>query len=55
MKNMGFDVLDIAYINGVELVAKKMNDSDQIVWWDIKVEGKGFSKFFKGSIKEACE
>ena len=54
MNNMGFEIVDIAYINGVELVAKRMNDSTQIIWWDIKVEGSGFNSFFKGSIRKAC-
>lgn len=54
MNRMDFPIEDIAYINGIELVAKKMNDSDRIIWWDMRAEGSGFSRLFKGSIKNAC-
>lgn len=48
----GFDsICDIAFINGVELVASKMNDSENLFWRSVEVEGSGFTHLFKGSIK----
>lgn len=49
----GFDwICDVAYINGKELVASKMNDSDKLWWRHLEVEGSGFTQLFKGSIRD---
>lgn len=48
----GFDwICDVAYINGREFVASKKNDSDDLWWRRLEVEGSGFTQLFKGSIK----
>lgn len=52
MHDAGFDwICDIAYVNGHELVASKCNDSEELWWRSIEVEGSGFTQLFKGSIK----
>ena len=52
MHTFGFDwICDIAYINGQELVASKMNDCDELWWRPLEVEGSGFARLFKGSIR----
>lgn len=56
MNLAGFDwICDVAYKNGVELVASKMADSDELWWRPIDVEGDGFCALFKGSIKSMVE
>jgi hypothetical protein len=56
MQMAGFDwICDIAYKNGVEMVASKLNDSDEFWWRPIAVEGDGFCSLFKNSIKTAME
>lgn len=56
MHMAGFDwICDIAYKNGVEMVASKLNDSDELWWRPIEVEGDGFVELFKNSIKTAME
>lgn len=52
MHSCGFDwICDIAYVNGHELVASKKIDSNELWWRPIEVEGSGFERLFKGSIK----
>lgn len=54
MHSCGFDwIYDITYINGSELVASKMNDSDKLWWRPLEVEGSGFTRLFKGSVRKA--
>lgn len=49
----GFNwIEDIALINGVEIVASKMTDCDEMWWRPLEVEGSGFTQLFKGSIKQ---
>lgn len=49
----GFDwICDVALHNGIEMIASKMNDSDYLWWRPIETEGSGFTRLFKGSIKE---
>lgn len=49
----GFDwICDVAYVNGQELVASKMNESYELWWRSLEVEGSGFTRLFKGSIKQ---
>jgi hypothetical protein len=53
MQCAGFDwICDVALTNGIEMVASKMTDSDDLWWRPIEVEGSGFVRLFKGSIKE---
>ena len=53
MHSMGFDwICDVSYINGQELVASKMNDSEELWWRPLGVEGSGFTQLFKGSIRK---
>ncbi len=48
----GFDwICAIRYENGIEYVASKMNDSDELWWRPLEVEGSGFTQLFKGSIE----
>ena len=54
MNNLDFLIADISYINGIELVGKKIIDSDAIIYWPIENEGSGFVQLFKGAIKGAC-
>jgi hypothetical protein len=52
MHSMGFEwICDIAYVNGCELVASIMKDSEELWWRPIQVEGSGFTQLFQGSIK----
>jgi hypothetical protein len=52
MRCSGFDwICDVAYVNGQELVASKMNDCDDLWWRPVEVEGSGFTQMFKGSIR----
>lgn len=54
MHSCGFDwIHDIGMINGQELVATKKNDGSGYWWRPIEVEGSGFTKLFKGSIKRS--
>lgn len=55
MNSLDFSIADITYINGQELVAKKMIESNAVVWWEMEREGSGFVQLFKGAIKKACE
>lgn len=49
MKRLGFVIEDIKYENGVEMVMSKG-------WWrPLEVEGSGFTKLFKGSVRECHE
>ena len=54
MNALDFDIVDIAYRNGEELVAKRMNESDDLIWWSISKEGSGFERLFKGAIQRVC-
>lgn len=40
---------------GVEMVASKKFDSEELWWRPIEVEGSGFTQLFKGTIKELWE
>lgn len=52
MHTAGFDwICDVSYFNGQELVASKMNDSDELWWRPMEVEGSGFTQLFQGCIK----
>lgn len=52
MHTAGFDwICDVAYVNGVELVASKCIDCDKLWWRSLEVEGSGFTQLFKGSIR----
>jgi len=52
MHAAGFDwICDITYVNGVEMVASKMNDSEELWWRPVEVEGSGFTRLFKNSIR----
>lgn len=52
MNKCGFEwICDVAYINGEELVASKINDSQKLWWRPLSVEGSGFTQLFKGSVK----
>jgi hypothetical protein len=56
MHAAGFDwICDVSVFNGAEMVASKMNDCDDLWWRSISVEGSGFERLFKGSIKKACQ
>jgi hypothetical protein len=44
-------IIAIEYLNGQELVASKMNDSEKLWWRPLEVEGSGFTQLFKGSIR----
>lgn len=49
----GFEwICDIAYINGIEMVASKYIDCEKLWWRPIHVEGSGFERLFKDSIKK---
>jgi hypothetical protein len=52
MKCLDFDIHDIGLVAGKEFVAKKCRDG-RIVWWAMEVEGSGFERLFKGSIRQA--
>ena len=54
MNIMDFQIHDISYEGGYELVAKKAHDGT-IVWWPMEFEGSGFERFFKGSIRRVFE
>ena len=52
MNSSGFDwICDIAFINGIEMVASKMNDCNELWWRNLEVEGSGFTQLFKGSVR----
>lgn len=52
----GFDwICAVAYINDQEMVASKMNDSDNFWWRSLETEGSGFTQLFKGSIRSLYE
>ncbi len=52
MHTTGFDwVCGFRYQNGIEVVASKMNDSNELWWRPLEVEGSGFIQLFKGSIR----
>lgn len=52
----GFDwICDIAYVNGIELVASKYIDCNKLWWRSLETEGSGFTQLFKGSIKKLYE
>lgn len=49
----GFDwICDVDYINGIEWVASKMKDSQELWWRPLEVEGGGFTRLFKGCIRK---
>lgn len=53
MHACGFDwICDVACVNGMELVASKMIDCDDLWWRHLEVEGSGFIQLFKGSVKQ---
>lgn len=53
MHSLGFDwICDLAYINGIELVASRYSDCDKLWWRTLETEGSGFTQLFKGLIKE---
>ena len=53
MHAAGFDwITDVAYVNGIELVASKIPDSEDLWWRPVEVEGSGFEQLFRGSIKK---
>lgn len=52
MHCMGFDwICDVCVFQGIECVASKINDGDEVWWRPIEVEGSGFYSMFKGSIR----
>ena len=52
MNRLGFYwICDVNYENRVELVASKMNDNEKLWWRPVEVEGSGFTRLFKGSIR----
>ena len=52
MHSMGFDwICDINYLDGVEMVASKKSESEELWWRPLEVEGHGFTRLFKGAIK----
>lgn len=56
MHSLGFDwICDIAYVNGMEVVASKMNESHDLWWRSLEVEGDGFTRLFKNSIRKLYE
>lgn len=55
MNLLDFHVADVEYANGVEWVAHKSIDSEELVWFDIRAEGSGFNQMFRGEIKKVCE
>jgi hypothetical protein len=53
MHTAGFDwICDLAHQNGIEWVASKMNDSEELWWRPLAVEGSGFTQLFQGSISQ---
>lgn len=49
----GFDwICDVKLQNGQEMIASKCNDSEDVWWRPIAVEGSGFETLFKGSIRQ---
>jgi len=50
-RNFDFDIHDLAVINGVECVAKKMNDSESYIYWPLEKEGSGCYHLLKGFSK----
>jgi hypothetical protein len=54
MKGMGFDIHDVSYEAGCELVAKECDDGS-IVWWPLETEGNGFQSLFQNSIRRIFE
>lgn len=52
MNALDFAIADIGLMGSVELVAKRCADS-RIIWWAIEVEGSGFVRLFRGSIRRA--
>lgn len=55
MNHLDFHVDDIAYIDGKEFVGKKCNNSERMEWFTVEQEGSGFTRLFKGSIKEVVK
>ncbi|OGT44308.1 MAG: hypothetical protein A3F13_02765 [Gammaproteobacteria bacterium RIFCSPHIGHO2_12_FULL_40_19] len=53
MNAMDFQIHDISYEAGQELIAKKCWDGS-IVWWPAEDEGDGFMRLFKGQIRGVC-
>jgi len=53
MNGLDFDIHDIDYRDGQELVCKKGQDGST-AWWEIEREGSGFTSLFKGAIKRVC-
>ena len=53
---MGFDwIVDIAIDPyGIEMVASKYIDSENLWWRPLETEGSGFTQLFKGSILKVC-
>ena len=43
---LGFDVVDLAIIDGKECVGKQAEYG--VIYWPIDVEGSGFTQLFKG-------
>lgn len=54
MNALDFQIHDISYESGYELVAKVAQDGT-IIWWPIELEGSGFERLFKGSIRRIFE
>lgn len=54
MNHLDFEIADVSYENGFELVGKKRQDGE-IIWWHMEREGSGFERLFKGAIKRACK
>ena len=47
-RNMDFDIYDLCVINEVECVGKKINDSEDMIYWPLSREGSGFFRLFSG-------
>lgn len=54
MNCLDFGIADIAYVNGHEMYAHKMIDSNDLAWFPIESGGSGFNDMFRGAIREAC-
>lgn len=49
----GFDwIVDIDYKMGEEFIASKCIDSEDLWWRPLEVEGSGFTRLFKYSIRD---
>lgn len=44
--DLGFDVVDLAIVDGVECVGKR--GTEGVVYWPLEKEGSGFEQLFKG-------